>query len=62
MVGEPVFKGTRIRVRMITSMLADGADEAVLLEGYPKLTPANIGLARIWARNTPRPRTSEAAI
>lgn len=53
MGGEPVFKGTRIPVRMITSMLADGADEAELLEGYPKLTPAIIGLARIWVAAHP---------
>lgn len=53
MGGEPVFKGTRIPVRMITSMLADGADEAELLEGYPKLTSAMIGYARIWVAAHP---------
>jgi uncharacterized protein (DUF433 family) len=53
MGGEPVFKGTRIPVRMITSMLADGADETELLEGYPKLTSTMIGLARIWVSAHP---------
>lgn len=35
--GEPVFKGTRIPVRLIAAMLEQGADEDELLEGYPKL-------------------------
>jgi uncharacterized protein (DUF433 family) len=46
--GEPVFKGTRIPVRMIAAMLAQGADEAEVLDGYPRLTSRMIELARIW--------------
>jgi uncharacterized protein (DUF433 family) len=53
MGGEPVFKGTRIPVRMIMSMLAQGAGEAEILEGYPKLTPRMIELARIWVAAHP---------
>ncbi|MEK1930532.1 MAG: DUF433 domain-containing protein [Pararhizobium sp.] len=53
MGGEPVFKGTRIPVRMITSMLADGANEAELLEGYPKLTSSMLALARLWVAAHP---------
>ena len=31
MGGEPVFKGSRIPVRMINAMLAQGADEGEIL-------------------------------
>ena len=61
MGGEPVFKGSRIPVRMINAMLAQGADEGEILEGYPKLTPRMIELARIWAAAHPtrgRPKSS----
>jgi uncharacterized protein (DUF433 family) len=53
MGGEPVFKGTRIPARMITTILAQGADEAEVLEGYPKLTPRMIELATIWVAAHP---------
>ncbi|UVK49581.1 DUF433 domain-containing protein (plasmid) [Mesorhizobium sp. AR07] len=53
MGGEPVFKGTRIPVRMITAMLAQGAGETEILEGYPILTPRMIELARIWVAAHP---------
>lgn len=51
--GEPVFKGTRVPVRMIAAMLAQGADEAEILEGYPSLTARMIELARIWVAAHP---------
>jgi uncharacterized protein (DUF433 family) len=54
MGGEPVFKGTRIPVRLIASMLAEGADEDEVLEGYPKLDRRQLGLARIWTAAHPR--------
>ena len=43
--GEPVFKGTRIPVRVIAAMLAQGVDEREILEGYPKLTAKMLRLA-----------------
>lgn len=51
--GEPVFKGTRVPVRMIAAMLAQGADEAEILEGYPSLTARMIELARKWVAAHP---------
>lgn len=48
MGGEPVFKGSRIPVRMVAAMIAQGADEMDILEGYPKLTLRMIELAKIW--------------
>lgn len=59
MGGEPVFKGTRIPVRMVAAMVAQGAGEAELLEGYPRLTARMIMLANIWTTAHPargRPR------
>lgn len=54
MGGEPVFKGTRIPVRLIALMLDDGATENEILDGYPKLEARHLGLARIWAAAHPR--------
>lgn len=53
MGGEPVFKGTRVPVRMIAAMLAQGADEVEILDGYPGLTARMIDLARIWTAAHP---------
>jgi uncharacterized protein (DUF433 family) len=52
--GEPVFKGTRIPVRLIAAMLEQGADQAEVLDGYPKLERRYLELARIWSAAHPR--------
>lgn len=60
MAGEPVFKGTRVPVRTVAAMLAEGASTAEIAEGYPSLTPSMIALAEIWSAAHPvrgRPRT-----
>jgi uncharacterized protein (DUF433 family) len=54
MGGEPVFAGTRIPVYLVASMLAAGADEADILEGYPKLTARMLELSKIWVAAHPR--------
>jgi uncharacterized protein (DUF433 family) len=54
MGGEPVFKGTRIPVRLVAAMLDEGASGAEILDGYPKLVPRHLELARIWAAAHPR--------
>lgn len=51
--GEPVFKGTRIPVRAIAAMLAQGATAQEILEGYPALTPRMLELAVIWVAAHP---------
>lgn len=51
--GEPVFKGTRIPVRVIAAMLAQGAAAQEILEGYPALTPRMLELAVIWVAAHP---------
>ncbi len=52
--GEPVFKGTRIPVYGIATMLEAGATAEELLSGYPKLTERLLELARIWTAAHPR--------
>ena len=54
MGGEPVFKGTRIPVRMIASMLDAGVGVREILDGYPKLRAEHLDLARLWAIAHPR--------
>lgn len=59
MGGEPVFKGTRVPVRTVASMLAQGADVDEIAEGYPSLTRRMVELAAIWSTAHPargRPR------
>jgi uncharacterized protein (DUF433 family) len=59
MGGEPVFRGTRVPVHMIATLLAQGSTETDLLEGYPRLTAEMVRLAPIYAAAYPlrgRPR------
>lgn len=59
MGGDPVFRGTRIPVHVVASLQEQGATEAELLAGYPRLTPDMIRLAPIYAAAYPlrgRPR------
>lgn len=57
--GEPVFKGTRVPVRTIAAIRAQGAGTAEIVEGYSSLTERMVELAEIWAVAHPargRPR------
>jgi len=59
MGGDPVFRGTRVPVHMIATLLGQGSTEAELLEGYPRLTAEMVRLAPIYAAAYPlrgRPR------
>jgi uncharacterized protein (DUF433 family) len=57
--GEPVFKKTRVPVRTIAAMRAQGAATQEIVEGYSSLTARMVELAEIWtlahpARGGPR--------
>ncbi len=52
MLGKPVIRGTRIPVELILRKLAEGATEADLLDGYPRLTKADIHAALAYAADT----------
>ena len=54
MGGEPVFKGTRIPVRMVAAMLSDGASDEEILDGYPKLSSRMLELAKFWVAAHPQ--------
>lgn len=57
--GEPVFRGTRIPVHLIATLLARGTAEAELREAYPRLTADMIQSAPLYAAAYPlrgRPR------
>jgi uncharacterized protein (DUF433 family) len=59
MGGDPVFRGTRVPVHLIATLLGQGSTEAELLEAYPRLTADMIQLAPIYAAAYPlrgRPR------
>lgn len=49
MLGKPVIAGTRIPVELILRKLAEGATEAELLDGYPRLTHEDIAAALSYA-------------
>jgi uncharacterized protein (DUF433 family) len=58
--GEPVFRNTRIPVRLIAAMTAQGVAREDILEGYPALDSRMVELAEIWTAAHPargRPRT-----
>lgn len=57
--GDPVFRGTRVPVHLIATLLERGSAEADLLESYPRLTAEMVHLAPIYAAAYPlrgRPR------
>lgn len=54
MGGDPVFKGTRIPVNLIATLMAAGETEADLAASYPRLSAEMIRLAPIYAAAYPR--------
>ncbi len=42
LVGKPLVKGTRIAVEFVVDLLAQGWDEAAILQNYPGLTHDDI--------------------
>jgi uncharacterized protein (DUF433 family) len=52
MLGKPVIRRTRITVELILRKLSEGATEAALLEGSPRLTRKDIKAAIGFAAET----------
>ncbi|MGH8296666.1 MAG: DUF433 domain-containing protein, partial [Steroidobacteraceae bacterium] len=50
MGGDPVFRGTRVSVHLIGTLLEQGGTEAQILEAYPRLTGEMIRLATVYAQ------------
>jgi uncharacterized protein (DUF433 family) len=51
--GDPVFRGTRVPVRFIAELVAQGSQPGELIEGYPRLTAEMIRLAPVYATAYP---------
>jgi len=58
--GEPVLKGTRVPVRMVAAMKAQGASTAEIVDGYPSVTARMVELAEIWSAAHPARAAAEA--
>ena len=59
MGGAPVFRGTRIPVHLIATLIGQGSAETDLLEAYPRLTAEMVHVAPTYAAAYPlrgRPR------
>lgn len=54
MGGEPIIKGTRIPVVLISEMMASGTSVEDILDGYPSLSREQVELAVIYAKAYPR--------
>jgi uncharacterized protein (DUF433 family) len=54
MRGTPVFRGTRIPVELVADMLAQGASEGEILEGYPALSDEQVKAAPFYMKAFPR--------
>jgi uncharacterized protein (DUF433 family) len=52
MMGKPVIRGTRIPVELILRKLSEGANEADLLDAYPRLAREDIQAAIGYAADT----------
>jgi uncharacterized protein (DUF433 family) len=53
--GEPVFKGTRLSVRHIGGMVANGVPMEEIREDYPDLSEDDVAFATLYARMKPAP-------
>lgn len=54
MAGTPVYRGTRIPVDLVATMLAQGATVEEILEGYPALNREKVELASLYVAAFPR--------
>lgn len=54
LAGEPCFKGTRIPVRDIAAMIANGDRKSAILRAFPQLKAEQIDLAVLYANTYPR--------
>lgn len=52
LLGKPVIRGTRISVELLLRKLSEGANEADLLDAYPRLTREDIQAAIGYAADT----------
>ena len=61
--GDPVFRGTRVPVHLIATLLEQGEGESELRQAYPRVTLDMIRLAPLYAQAYPlrgRPRRQQS--
>lgn len=51
--GEPLFKGTRLPVRMVAAMRTQGTTAEGIVVGYPSVTVCMVEFAQIWTAAHP---------
>lgn len=56
--GEPVFRGTRLSVRHVGGMVANGVTSETIREDYPVLSEEDIAFATLYTRVEPAPGRS----
>ena len=54
--GRPCIRGTRVWVSLIVDNLAEGVDEAEILDAYPQIQPDDIRAALAYAAEMTRDR------
>jgi uncharacterized protein (DUF433 family) len=54
MRGTPVYRGTRIPVKLIADMLSQGTKPEEILDGYPALDREKVELAPLYVQAFPR--------
>ncbi len=52
LAGRPVIRGTRLSVEFVIGLMADGWDEAAILENYPGLKHDDIIACLAYARDS----------
>ena len=52
LAGKPVIRGTRLSVEFVIGLMADGWDEAAILENYPGLKHDDIIACLAYARDS----------
>jgi uncharacterized protein (DUF433 family) len=51
LVGKPVIRGTRLAVEFVIGLMAEGWEEAEILQNYPGITHADIIACLAYARD-----------
>ncbi len=54
MGGEPVVRGTRVPIRTVAGLIAQGESREIMREDYPQVPEEAYAVAVRWARENPR--------
>ena len=52
LAGKPIIRGTRLSVEFVIGLMADGWNEADILENYPGITHEDVLACLAYARDT----------